>query len=89
MFAIISMAAAAAAGIGGYLTSKDFTQKRLRFVDAAHKPGAPIVAGLVAAVIAAPVVAFLPIVGAGTAIILGAGVALGVKSAQRDRNLLP
>jgi hypothetical protein len=89
MFELIGLAAAAGAGIVGYVTSKDFTQKKLRFVDAAQKPGAPIIAGVAAAVIAAPVVWILPIVGAGTAIILGAGVALGVKSAQRNRNLLP
>ena len=89
MFELIGLAAAAGAGIAGYVTSKDFTSKKLRFVDAAHRPGAPIIAGVVAAVVAAPVVWLLPIVGAGTAIILGAGVALGVKSAQRDRHLLP
>ena len=89
MFELIGVAATAAAGIAGYVTSKDFTAKKLRFVDAAHKPGAAIVAGVAAAVVAAPVVWLLPIVGAGTAIILGAGVALGVKSAQRDRHLLP
>lgn len=89
MFELITLGAAAAAGIGGYVTSKDFTQKRLRFVDAAHRPGAPIVAGVAAAVVAAPVVWILPLVGAGTALILGAGVALGVKSAQRNRHLLP
>ena len=89
MFALIGMAVAAGAGIAGYVTSKDFTQKKLRFVDAAHRPGIPIVAGVAAAVVAAPIVAILPIVGAGTAILLGAGVALGVKSAQRNRNILP
>ncbi len=89
MFEIIGIAATGAAGVAGYLTSKDFTQKKLRFVDAAHKPGAAIVAGVVAAVVAAPIVWLLPIVGAGTAIVLGAGVALGVKSAQRSRHLLP
>ena len=89
MFPLIGLALSAGAGLAGFLTSKDFTQKKLRFVDAAHKPAAPIIAGVAAAVVAAPVVAILPIVGAGTAIILGAGVALGVKSAQRNRNLLP
>ena len=89
MFELIGMAAAAGAGIAGYVTSKDFTEKKLRFVDAAHKPGAAVVAGVVAAVVAAPVVWILPIVGGGTALLLGAGVALGVKSAQRNRNLLP
>ncbi len=89
MFEIIGMVAAAGAGLAGYVTSKDFTQRKLRFVDAAHRPGVPIIAGVAAAVVAAPIVWVLPIVGAGTALLLGAGVALGVKTAQRNRNLLP
>ena len=89
MFELIGMAAAVGAGVAGFVTSKDFTQRKLRFVDAAHKPGAAIVAGVAAAVVAAPIVWILPIVGGGTALLLGAGVALGVKSAQRNRNLLP
>lgn len=89
MFEIITMAAAAGAGLAGYVTSKDFTQRKLRFVDAAQKPSAPFIAGGIVALLAAPVVWVLPLVGAGTALILGAGVALGVKSAQRNRNLLP
>jgi Flp pilus assembly protein TadB len=89
IFGIISLGAAAASGIAGYVGSKDFTQRKLRFVDVVHSPAAPWIAGAVAAVIAAPVVWLLPLVGAGTAVIFGAGVALGVRSAQRDRHLLP
>lgn len=89
MFEFIGIAATAVAAIAGYVTSKDFTAKKLRFVDAAHRPGAPIIAGVAAAVVLAPVVWVLPLVGAGTALIVGAGVALGVKSAQRNRHLLP
>jgi energy-converting hydrogenase Eha subunit G len=89
IFGIITLGAAAASGIAGYLGSKDFAQKKLRFVDAAHSPAAPWIAGGIAAIVAAPVVWLLPLVGAGTAIIFGAGVGLGVKAAQRDRHLLP
>ena len=89
MLEIISIAATAGAGIAGYVASKDFTQRKLRFVDAVHKPGVALIAGGAAALLAAPIVAILPLVGAGTAIVLGAGVALGVKSAQRNRHLLP
>lgn len=88
MFELIGIAAAAAAGLAGYVTSKDFTAKKLRFVDAAHRPGAALIAGGVAAALTLPFW-FLPAVGAGTAVVLGAGVALGVKSAQRNRHLLP
>ena len=89
IFGLLSLGAAAGAGIAGYVGSKDFAQKKLRFVDAAHNPAVPWIAGGVVALVAAPVVWILPIVGAGTALALGAGVALGVKSAQRDRHLLP
>jgi len=89
MIEIISLAATAGAGIAGYVASKDFTQRKLRFVDAVHRPGAALIAGGAAALVAAPIVWILPLIGAGTAIVLGAGVALGVRSAQRNRHLLP
>jgi hypothetical protein len=88
MFELIGAAVAVGAGIAGYVTSRDFTKRRLRFVDAVHKARAPVIAGLGAALIAAPVVWVLPVVGAGTALLLGAGVGLGVRSAQKERHLL-
>ena len=88
MFELIGTAAALGAGIAGYVTSKDFTKRKLRFVDAVHTRPAPLIAGLGVALLAAPLVAVLPIVGAGTAILLGAGVGLGVRSAQKERHLL-
>jgi hypothetical protein len=57
-------------------------------VEAAHSRPAPWVVGVGAVVLAAPVVWLLPIVGGGTAIALGLGAGLGVKSAQKDRHLL-
>jgi hypothetical protein len=87
--AIFGLIVAAGAGIAGYVSSKDFTMRKLRFVDAAQSPAAPWIAGGVVALVAAPVFALLPLVTLGTAVVLGAGVALGVKSAQRDRHLLP
>lgn len=88
MFEIISIAAAAAAGIGGFAATKDFAKRKLRFVDVIHSRPAPWIAGGIAALVAAPVVALLPIVGAGTALLFGAGVGLGVRSAQKERHLL-
>lgn len=88
MFELLGLVAGGAALIGGYLGSKDFTKRRLRFVDVVHARPAPVIAGVAVAIIAAPVVWLLPIVGAGTAIALGAGVGLGVRSAQKERHLL-
>lgn len=89
MFEIIAIIASAGAGLAGYLTSRDFTRRKLRFVDAAQTPAAPFIAGGVAALAATPVFWLLPVVGLGSALVLGAGVALGVRSGQADRKLLP
>lgn len=85
---MIELIIALGAGTFGYFTSKDFAKRKLRFVDAIHTRPAPFVAGAAVAVAAAPVVWVLPVVGAGTAILLGAGVGLGVHSAQKERNRL-
>lgn len=84
MFQFIGIAATAAATIFGYLTARRFVQDKLRYVDAIHTIKAPIVAGVVAALVAAPVVWFLPLVGAGTAILFGTGVAFGVANGSRE-----
>lgn len=89
MFELISLGLTLGAGLVGYVTTRDFTRRKLRFVDAAQTRGAAVVAGVGAAVIAAPVVWILPLVGAPAALLLGAGVGLGMRSAQRDRHLLP
>ncbi len=89
MFEIIGLVATGAASIWGYVQARRYVRGRLRFVDAVQKPMAPIVAGAAAAVVAAPIVWILPLVGAGTAIIFGAGVGLGTHHGQRDTKRLP
>ena len=83
-FGLAGLAITATATLLGYWQAKQFTQNRLRFVDGVHKGIAPVLAGLGAACIAAPVVWLLPLVGGGTAILFGAGVALGVNAGARD-----
>jgi len=68
----------------GYWQARQFTQNKLRYVDAVHRSGIAILAGLGAALVAAPVVWLLPLVGGGTAILFGTGVALGVSSGARE-----
>lgn len=76
---------AAAGGIGaGYASVRRFVRSRLRFVDAVQSPAAPIAAGVAAAVIAAPVAWLIPVIGGGTALIFGGGVALAVRHGARD-----
>ncbi len=74
----------AGASIFGYWQARKFTQNRLRYVDAVHKAMAPILAGLGALLIALPVVAFVPLIGTGTALLFGGSVALGVKAGALD-----
>lgn len=68
--------------------TREFVARRLRFVDAVQKPSAPILAGVAAALLAAPVVALLPWVGAGTAVGVGLSVGLGVLSGNRNNKAL-
>jgi hypothetical protein len=75
------LAVTAAAGLGGFLMSRSFVRRRLRYVDALHKPAAPLIAGAAAAAVALPVAA-LPVITVGTAVVFGAGVAGGVVSGR-------
>lgn len=78
-----------AVAIAGYLQSRGWVRRRLRFVDAVQHPLTPIIAGTVAAVVAGPVVWLLPWVGLGTALLFGGGVGLGVLHGSRDIRRLP
>jgi hypothetical protein len=84
MLALLGLVATGAATAAGYLQSRRFVRGRLRFVDAVQKPTAPLVAGAAATAIALPVVAVLPLVGLGTAVLFGAGVGTGVAHGARD-----
>lgn len=77
-----------AASIWGYIQTRQFVRRRLRFVDAIHKPAAPIVVGVAAALVTAPVT-WLPIVTGWTVAVFGAGVGLGVRHGSRDAHRLP
>ena len=67
----------------GYWQARRFVVNRLRFVDAVHGIGAPVIAGLGAALLVAPFT-ILPLIGTGTALLFGASVALGVKAGARE-----
>jgi hypothetical protein len=71
-----------AAGLVGFIFSRSFVRRRLRFVDAVQSPVAPLVAGCVAALIAWPAV-LLPLVTITTAIVFGIGTGLGTASGAR------
>lgn len=75
------LAITAAALVGGFILSRNFVRRRLRYVDAIQKPSAPLLAGVAAAAVVLPVAA-LPIVTVGTAVAFGVGVASGVASGR-------
>ena len=90
LLSLLAFALSTAAVIIGFRQTKDFVARRLRYVDAARSPIAPVVAGVGAAIVAAPIVSLLPFVGAGTAIAFGLSVALGVAAGNKDvRQQLP
>jgi hypothetical protein len=75
---LLSFLAGTVLAIVGYSQARAFVTGRLRYVDA------PIIAGVGAALIALPLVAILPFVGAGTALSFGLSVGLGVAAGSRD-----
>jgi hypothetical protein len=90
VFELIAFALSSAAVIIGFSQAKDFVSRRLRYVDAAHSPIAPVVAGVGAALVATPIVWMLPLVGTGTAIAFGLSVGLGVAAGNKEiRRSLP
>lgn len=84
MFELIIVLVLAAVPVGAFALTRRFVRERLRYVDAVQKKRAAVLAGGVAAVAVMPVVALLPIVGAGTALLFGGGVGFGVYKGARD-----
>ena len=83
---MIGLGAAGAAGLFGHVKSKDFVRRKLRYTKIVEKSpsGLGLAAGCITAIAAAPVVAFLPVVGVGTALIVGLGVGTGVGLGARE-----
>jgi hypothetical protein len=81
---LMAVAIAVTATFVAFRQARHFVTDRLRFVDAVHRRRAPFVAGLAAALVAAPVVWLLPFYGAGTAILFGFGVGAGVASGASE-----
>jgi uncharacterized MnhB-related membrane protein len=92
MFGLLAAGIAGAAGVFGHIKSRHFVGQRLRYTSIVEKPALGVWAGVGATILAAPVVAVLPVVGAGTAIAVGlgvgTGVAVGVNDAKEPPKLL-
>lgn len=89
MLDVLMMAVTGAGVVVGFAGTRRFVRERLRFVDAVRKGWAPWVAGVAAAVVAAPVAWILPVIGGGSAILFGVAVGAGVATGRRDMKRLP
>jgi uncharacterized membrane-anchored protein len=91
MFGVLSLVITVVAMGGGYLMTRDFVRRRLRFVDAVQAPWWPFAVAAIVAVVAWPF-ALLPLVtkttAALTAIAAGFGASSGAKDVKR-MDLLP
>ena len=81
---MIGLIAAGIAGVYGHMKSRTFVGQRLRYTGLVEKPALGVWAGVGATVLAAPLVAVLPFVGAGTAVAIGVGVGTGVGLGVHD-----
>ena len=82
LFHTAAFAASLVAGVGGYLFSRSFVRRRLRFVDAVQSPVAPLIAGALAFVLAWPLT-LLPVVTMSLAVLFGLGCGIGTASGVR------
>lgn len=81
---MIAFIIAAVAAILGYSATKKFVRDRLRFVDGAHRPTTPIIAGISTFLVGWLVVGLLPIVGIWTALTFALSVAFGAAAGSRE-----
>ena len=81
---LVTLAVAGGSSLVGYWQARRFTTTKLRYVDAVHKATVPVLVGVAATALAAPVVWLLPLVGGGTALLFGGSVAMGVSAGARE-----
>ena len=84
IFTLLGIFITFAITLAGFVLSQRFVENRLRYVDAVQRPYAPLLAGVIAGVVAIPIVAILPMIGVGTAILFGVSVFAGVASGARE-----
>lgn len=86
LIALFALTASAIIAVAGHIYSRRFTHRRLRYTRVAERPGTSgILAGIGISVLAVPVMGIVPLLGAGSAMLLGAGVGTGVALGARQR----
>jgi hypothetical protein len=89
-YMILSFVISTALVMLAFAQTRNFVTRRLRYVDAVQNAIAPWIAGLGAAAISMPILAWIPYVGVGTSLSIGLAVGLGVASGAREvRHTLP
>jgi hypothetical protein len=83
MWSILYAAVVAAAAVGGYVLTRNFVARRLRFVDGVQSPWIPWAVAIVVALVATPIALFLPLVTKFTALVFAVSAGLGTASGQR------
>lgn len=81
---IVSLAVALVVTTLGHRYAREMVSRKLRYVPAAQSTAAPFIAGVGATILALPVVALVPIIGVGTALVFGLSVGLGAAAGARD-----
>ena len=84
MIVLLSFLVSMVLAVVGFSQARAFVLRRLRYVDAVHSKLAPVIAGLIAALIMLPLAALLPFVGPGTALSFGVSVGAGVLAGSRE-----
>lgn len=82
---LVGAAVYAASFAGGFIPTKRFVKNRLRYVDAAQKPAAALVAGVVGTA-AGVAIAALPIITVPMGVLFGIGVGTGWVGGQNSTN---
>ena len=80
MFELILLGLAGAAGFYGHVKLRSFVRRRLRYTSWVEKRGLGIIAGAVTAI----AVSWLPLLGVGAGLLIGAGVGTGIAMGAKD-----
>lgn len=80
MFGLIGLGIAAVVGFYAHLKSRRFVRRRLRYTSWVEKRWLGIITGAVTAI----AVSWLPVVGVGAGLLVGAGVGSGIAMGARD-----
>lgn len=80
MLELIGLGIAAAAGIYAHIKSRSFVRRRLRYTSWVEKRGLGIIVGAVTGI----VVSWLPLLGVGAGLLVGAGIGTGIAKGASD-----